>query len=77
VAYNTRAKDIRLTPGTTIKIRQLFHLLPVRQKSLEENPTYQVAVTRDIREFLVKISLIWPIVAFELRFEGEMRLGVS
>lgn len=71
MTFNARAKDVRPTPGTTVKVRQLFHLLPVRQKSLAENPAYQAEVTRAIREFLVNISLIWPSVAFELKFERE------
>lgn len=66
---NACSKDVRPAAGTTVKVRQLFHLLPVRRKKLSQDAKYQTRISEDIKAMLVGTALLWPSVAFELKFQ--------
>ncbi|KAK1932517.1 Serine/threonine-protein kinase STY8 [Phytophthora citrophthora] len=73
VVFNARSRDLRETPGTKIAVANLFSKLPVRSKDLSCNFKHRTRVTRKIHDFCVSMSMIWPSLSFDIRFQNEAR----
>ncbi|CAI5718362.1 unnamed protein product [Peronospora effusa] len=70
VVLNARSKSLREIPGTTIYVSNLFRMLPVRRKYLSRNTKYRNRVIQSIQNFCVSMSIIWPSLSFDIRFQG-------
>ncbi|RQM12909.1 hypothetical protein KXD40_000201 [Peronospora effusa] len=70
VVLNARSKSLREIPGTTIYVSNLFRMLPVRRKYLSRNTKYRNRVIQSIQNFCVSMSIMWPSLSFDIRFQG-------
>lgn len=73
VVFNARSKVLREAPGTTITVSNLFSKLPVRAKDLSRNFNHQTRVIRKIHDFCVSMSMIWPSLSFDIRFQDKAK----
>ncbi|CAI5744059.1 unnamed protein product [Peronospora destructor] len=71
VVLNARSKCLREIPGTTVYVSNLFRMLPVRRKYLSRNMKRRNRVIQSIQNFCVSMSMIWPSLSFDIRFQGE------
>ncbi|CAH0493973.1 unnamed protein product [Peronospora farinosa] len=71
VVLNARSKSLREIPGTTVYVSNLFRMLPVRRKYLSRNMKCRNRVIQSIQNFCVSMSMIWPSLSFDIRFQGE------
>ncbi|KAG3120480.1 hypothetical protein PI125_g1119 [Phytophthora idaei] len=71
VVFNARSKQLREAPGTKIAVANLFEKLPVRRKDLSRNRKYRSRVIQNVHNFCVSMSMIWPSLSFDIRYEGE------
>ncbi|ETN18660.1 hypothetical protein PPTG_04191 [Phytophthora nicotianae INRA-310] len=71
VVFNARSKELRETPGTKVFVSNLFKKLPVRRKDLSRNRKYRSRVIQNIHNFCVSMSMIWPSLSLDIRYEGE------
>ncbi|GAA5834182.1 hypothetical protein JCM9279_004239 [Rhodotorula babjevae] len=60
-----KAQVERTGPGTTVTVRDIFHKLPVRRRSLAK-PAAQAALLSSLRSTLASLALLHPHVAFSL-----------
>ncbi|KAL3667426.1 hypothetical protein V7S43_007652 [Phytophthora oleae] len=73
VIFNARSRDLREAPGTKISVSNLFSKLPVRSKDLLRNLKHRTLVIRKIHDFCVSMSMIWPSLSFDIRFQDEAK----
>ncbi|KAI9999032.1 hypothetical protein PInf_003711 [Phytophthora infestans] len=71
VVFNARSKELRKTAGTKVSVSNLFGKLPVRRKDLTRNRKYRSRVVQNTHNFCVSMSMIWPSLSFDIRYEGE------
>ncbi|OWY96420.1 hypothetical protein PHMEG_00033312, partial [Phytophthora megakarya] len=74
VVFNARSKEIRRTPGTNVCVSNLFGKLPVRREDLSRNMKHRNRVIQKIRNFCVSMSMIWPSLSIDVRFQGTYDL---
>ncbi|KAF1793727.1 MutL, C-terminal, dimerization [Phytophthora cactorum] len=70
VVFNARSKQLREAPGTKIAVANLFEKLPVRRKDLSRNRKYRSRVIQNVHNFCVSMSMIWPSLSFDIRYEA-------
>ncbi|POM61464.1 hypothetical protein PHPALM_29511 [Phytophthora palmivora] len=69
VVFNARSKQLQ-NSGTKLSASNLFGKLPVRRKDLSRSIKHRMRVIQNIRNFCVSMSMIWPSLSIDIRFQG-------
>ncbi|TMW66235.1 hypothetical protein Poli38472_004000 [Pythium oligandrum] len=68
IVFNARSKVTRTSRGSKLTVRQLFHLLPVRQIDMQRQSASRVRVAKTLRTFCTNLSMIWPSLSIQTIF---------
>ncbi|TDH73304.1 hypothetical protein CCR75_007717 [Bremia lactucae] len=70
VVFNARSQILREAPGTKISVTNLFRKLPVRRTDLFRNQKHKSRVVKNILNFCLSMSMIWPSLSIDVHYKG-------